>query len=94
MDEQQSVSVGTLAERCRMDPSNLTASLDTLEERGLVERRAAAHDRRVRSVSLTPAGVVVRRELMDCLFDEPPVAAGLSASERETLRDLLTRLVG
>ena len=90
----ESVSVGTLAERCHMDPSNLAGPLDGLEARGLVERRPAVHDRRVRPVALTEAGAALREQLLGCLFDEPPVVAGLSESERVKFRDVLAKLAG
>jgi DNA-binding MarR family transcriptional regulator len=92
MDPREALSVGTLAERFRTDPSNLAAPLDGLEERGLVVRRPAAHDRRVRTVRLTAEGRALRKRLMSCLFNEPPVVAALSARERRTLRDLLVKL--
>jgi DNA-binding MarR family transcriptional regulator len=92
MDPRGALSVGTLAERFRTDPSNLAAPLDGLEERGLVVRRPAAHDRRVRTVRLTAEGRALRKRLMSCLFNEPPVVAALSARERRTLRDLLVKL--
>ena len=88
----ESVSVGTLAERCHMDPSNLAGPLDGLEARGLVERRPAVHDRRVRTIALTEDGVGLREQLMACLFDDPPVVAGLSESERMRFRDVLAKL--
>jgi DNA-binding MarR family transcriptional regulator len=92
MDPDGALPVGALAERFRSDPSNLSGPLEALEERGLVVRRPAAHDRRVRTVSLTEEGRVLRQRLMACLFDEPPVVAPLSASERRALRDLLAKL--
>jgi DNA-binding MarR family transcriptional regulator len=94
MEPRGSVSVGALAERFRSDPSNLSAPLEELEERGLITRRPAAHDRRVRTVKLTAEGRALRQRLMTCLFDEPPVVAGLSERERRQLRDLLAKLNG
>jgi MarR family transcriptional regulator, organic hydroperoxide resistance regulator len=92
MEPRGTLSVGALAERFRSDPSNLSAPLEGLEERGLLVRRPAAHDRRVRSVRLTPEGRALRQRLMACLFDEPPVVAGLTARERRAFRDLLAKL--
>src|SRR2546425_12528845 len=45
-----------LARRLHYDPSNITALADSLEARGLIERRADATDRRVRVPAPTPAG--------------------------------------
>jgi DNA-binding MarR family transcriptional regulator len=92
MDPRGSLSVGALAERFRSDPSNLSAPLEDLEQRGLLVRRPAAHDRRVRTVRLTAEGRALRQRLMVCLFDEPPVVAGLSTRDRLALRDLLAKL--
>ena len=92
MEPRESVSVGALAERFLVDPSNLSAPLEALEERGLLVRRPAAHDRRVRTVKLTAEGRALRQRLMACLFDEPPVVAGLTARERRAFRDLLAKL--
>jgi MarR family transcriptional regulator, organic hydroperoxide resistance regulator len=92
MDPRGSLSVSALADRFRADPSNLSAPLVGLEKRGLLTRRPAAHDRRVRTVRLTADGRALRQRLMACLFDEPPVVAGLNARERRTFRDLLAKL--
>jgi DNA-binding MarR family transcriptional regulator len=92
MEARGTLSVGALAERFRSDPSNLSAPLEGLEERGLLVRRPAVHDRRVRSVRLTAEGRALRQRLMACLFDEPPVVAGLTARERRAFRDLLAKL--
>jgi MarR family transcriptional regulator, organic hydroperoxide resistance regulator len=92
MEPRGSLSIGALAERFWIDPSNLSAPLEAMEERGLLVRRPAAHDRRVRTVRLTAEGRALRRRLMGCLFDEPPVVTGLNARERRAFRDLLAKL--
>jgi MarR family transcriptional regulator, lower aerobic nicotinate degradation pathway regulator len=84
-----------LAGLARIDPSSMVAVLDGLEERGIVERRIDAGDRRRRAVHLTPEGrrqwKALQREAqkMAGLFLEP-----LSAEERATLNDLLRKLAG
>src|ERR671914_1237861 len=92
MEPKGALSVGALTERFRSDPSNLSAPLEALEERGLLVRRPGAHDRRVRTVRLTPEGRALRQRLMSCLFREPPVVAGLSERDRRAFRDLLAKL--
>jgi DNA-binding MarR family transcriptional regulator len=89
---RESLSVGALADRFWADPSNLAAPLVALEKRGLLTRRPAAHDRRVRTVRLTAEGRALRERLMACLFTDPPVVAGLTARERRQFRDLLAKL--
>jgi DNA-binding MarR family transcriptional regulator len=92
MDPRGSLSVGALAERFSADPSTLASPLAALEKRGLLTRKPAAHDRRVRTVRLTAEGRALRERLMACLFNDPPVVAGLNTRERRAFRDLLAKL--
>jgi DNA-binding MarR family transcriptional regulator len=92
MDPRGSLSVGALADRFWADPSNLAAPLVALEKRGLLTRKRAAHDRRVRTVKLTAEGRALRQRLMACFFTNPPVVAGLTTRERQAFRDLLAKL--
>ena len=48
--------MGELAKQLSCDNSNVTWITDRLEERGLVTRTQAPHDRRVRLLVLTPKG--------------------------------------
>ncbi|MBP5875415.1 MarR family transcriptional regulator [Streptomyces sp. LBUM 1477] len=83
-----------LAQKLRCEPSNVTGIVDRLESRGLVERRPDPGDRRVKLAAATDAGRRVAGSLRDSLdFAREPLA-GLSAAEREVLRDLLRRMVG
>src|SRR5215472_12598552 len=50
-------SMRSLAEAWACDASNATWMVDRLEQAGLAERRPRAGDRRVKLVSLTPAGI-------------------------------------
>ena len=83
-----------LAALMRCDNSNMTGIVDRLEERGLVERRPADHDRRVKLIAITRAGSRLRDDL-NRRFAEPPEAiARLSEKDAATLRDILRRAVG
>ena len=82
-----------VADRLRCDASNVTGLVDRLEDRGLIERRAAAHDRRVKIVALTEEGARLRARLSRRMFEPPPAIAGLSAEDQRTLRDVLRRAV-
>ena len=75
------------------DASNVTGLVDRLEDRGLVERRAAPHDRRVRVLAITPEGERVRGRILARLGDPPAALSALSAAEQRALRDLLRRAV-
>jgi DNA-binding MarR family transcriptional regulator len=92
LEPNETVPVRTIADRGHVDPSNLSGAVESLEARGLVERPAAAHDRRVRAVRLTPAGEELRERMAACLHDGHPAVARLTAEERQALRALLSRL--
>jgi DNA-binding MarR family transcriptional regulator len=81
-----------LADQWESDASTVTWLVDRLEERGLVERRAHATDRRVKVVSLTSHGEKLRADLLDTLYRPPAVFAELSGAELEALRGLVARL--
>src|SRR6266511_6022704 len=85
--------MGEIAKRLACDSSNVTWITDRLEERGLVERHAAEHDRRVKLLVLTPKGRALRAELEERLSEAPPAIAALSPEDQRTLRDVLSRAV-
>ena len=83
--------MGELAKQLACDSSNVTWITDRLEERRLVERRSAEHDRRVKLLVLTQKGRRLREELQARLAVPPPQIAGLSREDQRTLRDILRR---
>ncbi|PYC64856.1 MarR family transcriptional regulator [Streptomyces tateyamensis] len=86
------VPMREIAARLHAEPSNVTAIVDRLTARGLVERRPAAGDRRVKLVAATEAGLAVVADLRARMpFAGSPLAA-LDSGQQEALRDLL-RLV-
>lgn len=92
------LSLGELASIEKITPASVTRIVARLEERGLVERRVAASDRRVAVVSVTKSGrrlVSQIRTRRDAYVMEQ--LQGLSARDRQTLErsvDLLQRLAG
>ena len=84
-------AMSELAGALRCDNSNVTGIADRLEARGLVERRAADHDRRVKMLHLTSEGEQVREQLWDRLSHPPEPLARLSEDDARTLRDILGR---
>ena len=76
-----------------MDRSQLVGVLDSLEERGLIERQRDPSDRRRHMVSLTAEGqrqLIKIRAITKRLQDE--LLAPLDAGDQETLHRLLLEL--
>lgn len=84
--------MGELAKVLVCDNSNVTWIIDRLEERGLVERRPAERDRRVKLLVLTPEGRRVREEIQARLSEPPEAIKGLSREDQRTLHALLKRV--
>lgn len=83
-----------LAEAMGCDPSYVTWIADQLEAHGLAERQLAAHDRRVKVLALTPAGLAIRERMLTRLSQVPFAIDQLSADETARLGELLTRVLG
>ena len=79
-----------LAQAINADKSRIIGILDDLQQRGLIERRADAGDRRVHLLSLTPAGDRLRRSVEAAIRrGEEEVLAVLAPADREVfLRSL------
>jgi MarR family transcriptional regulator, organic hydroperoxide resistance regulator len=88
---ERPMPMGELAKILVCDNSNVTWITDRLEERGLVERRPAEHDRRVKLLVLTPEGRQVREEIQDRLSTPPPAIERLSRKDQQTLSAILKR---
>jgi DNA-binding MarR family transcriptional regulator len=93
LDPDRPIPMSGLAGALMCDASNVTGLVDRLEDRGLVERQSAPHDRRIKMLALTPAGARVRRELDARLGTAPPGLTALSPADQRALRDLLRRAV-
>ncbi|WP_062303755.1 MarR family winged helix-turn-helix transcriptional regulator [Demequina subtropica] len=82
-----------LAERLRLDPSQVVALVDGLEERGLVERRLDPSDRRARIVVATPEGLALFARAREAIAGaQRETHAPLTEEEQVALGDLLRRL--
>ena len=90
-DEPQSMS--SLAGAWKCDASNVTWLVDRLEERGLAERRAHPHDRRIRTVAVTRKGAKVRQEIQARFYEPPDVLRALPARDLQTLAKILHKIV-
>jgi DNA-binding MarR family transcriptional regulator len=93
VSSSEGVTQQAIAERMRVAPSRMVAFIDSLEERGLLERRQNPDDRRARALYLTQVG----RELLGRAFavaaeHEQRLTSDLSDEERRQLLDLLSRV--
>jgi DNA-binding MarR family transcriptional regulator len=91
LDPETPVPMRELANAMSCDNSNVTGIIDRLEDRGLVERRPAAHDRRVKMLVVTPKGQELRRQIKERMEQAPPQLMRLSEAEQSALRDLLRK---
>ncbi|OEV02322.1 DNA-binding protein [Streptomyces qinglanensis] len=92
--EDRDLTPGRLARETYASGTAVTKRVRTLEERGLVERRPDARDRRVAHLSLTERG----RELVDRILPEQvaferSLLAGLGEEERDGLARTLGELL-
>ena len=91
LDEPMSMSA--LADRLGIDASYVTTIADQLEQRGLIERQPHPTDRRIKSLALTPEGRRLREQLAGELWTDVPLLDALSVTERQQLREILTKSV-
>jgi DNA-binding MarR family transcriptional regulator len=92
LSPREATPMRELAERWGCDASFVTVTCDGLEARGLIERRVAEHDRRIKMVELTPAGVDALTRAGQEVYGPRAGFAALTADEQRTLARLLTKL--
>jgi DNA-binding MarR family transcriptional regulator len=83
----------SLCGQLHLDPTNLVAILNELEQRGYATRRRDPEDRRRHLVEVSKKGIAVIEkvsEVMDGVEDE--LLAGFEPAEREQLEGLLTSM--
>jgi DNA-binding MarR family transcriptional regulator len=91
--ENQSLSLGDIAEALQVDRPYATVLVNQLEEIGLVERTPHPDDRRRKVVALTAAGRRAMREASDVLTTPPPELAALDRADLKRLGAILAKLV-
>ncbi len=87
------LSLSGLAEAVGVDAPYATLIVDSLEERGLVERQPDPADRRRKLVTLTPAGQDAVAQVLRIQLQPPPGFGSLSAAELDVLEKLLWRIM-
>jgi MarR family transcriptional regulator, organic hydroperoxide resistance regulator len=94
LDPEDPVPMRDLACALSCDNSNVTGIVDRLESRGLVERRAAPHDRRVKMLVVTPDGAELRARVKARMDEAPEALQALGEDEQRMLRDLMRKALG
>ena len=90
---EQPLPTGALAEQLGLDRSNVTSVVDRLEAGGLVTREAHPEDRRVKLLTLTPAGRAVRAALDERIFTTLTLFDALTDDQRAQLAALLATIL-
>jgi MarR family 2-MHQ and catechol resistance regulon transcriptional repressor len=85
--------INAIGSKVRLTSGSITAAVDRLGRKGLVERCSHPEDRRARIVHLTDAG----RKLIECAFADHEAAmdratSGLAPEERAQAAELLKKL--
>ncbi len=88
----EAVPMRSLADRWGCDASFVTVVVDGLESCGYVRRQVAPHDRRIKTVDLTAAGVDARTTATAAVYGPRAGFDALTASEQVTLARLLTKM--
>lgn len=87
------MNISQLGEKVQLANASMTAAIDRLVQRGLVERQSAGADRRVRTVDLTPCGrALIRKLYAKHEKDIDALMESICQSERASLRASLKKL--
>jgi MarR family 2-MHQ and catechol resistance regulon transcriptional repressor len=85
--------INEIGKKVLLTSGSITTAVDRLEEKGLVERRAAKDDRRAKIVHLTSDGrKLITRAFAEHAADMERLAGDLSRDERATLIRLLKKI--
>ena len=94
LSEDTAPAMGSLADDMGVHASMATWLIDGLEERGMVERRTNAADRRVKAIQLTRKGAKIKGQLLDEMYEPPPEFLALDRERLEALIGALSALKG
>jgi DNA-binding MarR family transcriptional regulator len=91
--ENPGINQSALGRALGIQRTNLVPLIAELDDRGLIERRPAAHDRRALAIHLTDAGETLLTEAEGRIRPhEERMLQRLTARERASLRDMLNRI--
>ncbi|HMW24620.1 MAG TPA: MarR family transcriptional regulator [Burkholderiaceae bacterium] len=92
--DQPGLDQRSLAAAIRFDTSTIGGVIDRLEKRGLIQRNAAPHDRRLRLLTVTPEGEALLAGVLPRVHAvQERLLAPLEAAERPQFIALMRRVV-
>ena len=91
LNVERAMTMSELASTLGCDASNVTSIVDRLESRGLVKRHSSEHDRRVKALVITTAGLDVRKRIHERMQQPPPAIDNLATADQEALCTILAR---
>jgi MarR family transcriptional regulator, organic hydroperoxide resistance regulator len=95
LDKTPGLTQGELGKTLSLDKTTLMSQLDRLERRGLVLRRNAPHDRRIRIPEITESGEALRAKVAEASAAvEAAVLSGFSRDHIASLRQMLFAIIG
>ncbi|MFN3822030.1 MAG: MarR family winged helix-turn-helix transcriptional regulator [bacterium] len=89
----QAIPIGDLARILGVKPPTITASVNTLVKKNLVEKVRNSDDKRAKLLLLTPSGEIFSDGCLECTDDLSAALEGLSEQEQVTLMRLIVRLI-
>jgi MarR family transcriptional regulator, organic hydroperoxide resistance regulator len=89
----EGVPMGRLARGLACDASNVTGIVDRLEARGLIERRQATNDRRVKVLVITSRGEELRAVMLQRMAEPPEEFTRLSPEDQRTLARIIQQML-
>jgi DNA-binding MarR family transcriptional regulator len=95
LDKTPGLTQVDLGKSLGLDKTTLMSQLDRLEGRGLVERRSAPRDRRLRIPVITADGEALRATVaQECAAVEASVLSSFDEGEVRALRRMLVTIIG
>ena len=92
--KQDGLDQRTLAARVGLDTSTIAAVVDRLESRELIERNVSPDDKRVRLLSVTPAGKKLLQSVMPAMLRaQERMLAPLPKADRAKFMAMVKRIV-
>lgn len=92
LEPGKAVPMSYISEFLGCDPSNVTGIVERLHKSQYIDRQESLVDRRVKTISLTPKGVELRKKLLLGIVEEDkPALVNLTKAEISMLKQLISK---